>query len=279
MFRKCMRNYYRNLKFIFTVLGVMFLAFLIGICFFAKKTGADFTAMSEQLAHIWQCTDFAIFGVEGGFEQVLENYSGFFGGVAEALMEEFVNLLAGIALFIGIQLAGIFSANMTVFLFGRYGISHANIFRVLLEQLSRSLLILIVWLLITAAFMHISSDAGMVLVCLYPLWYCFVALLSAWMTAGKSRRPRWKEYVSVRNMLVLFSANLLQKLISLVLGVLTFYIFDSLVAVVVCVSILIVVSATTNLNAYSMLYEGGLLQKAPEETASSPSKPEAVPEN
>ena len=254
MFKVCMKNYYKNLRYVFTVLGVMYLALLIGACFFFKKIGADITAMAQQISEVTANTDFSIFGVTGGFETVLENYGNYLESVLLDLFNGFAGIIAAICIFILIQLIGVYISNLVVFLFGRRDIKKDGILKICAEQLCRSVAICLVWAIIILTMTMIDATVGMILLAFYPLLYCFVALLSAWLTAGKGQRPRWADYVTFKNMLLLLASNLMQILATSLAAVIGFCIFDWLVALVIAAAFVVLTTATTNLNAYAFLY-------------------------
>lgn len=52
MFGKCLRNYLFNLKYVFSILGVLFLAFLIGSMVFVNGAKASINNMTEQIKAI-----------------------------------------------------------------------------------------------------------------------------------------------------------------------------------------------------------------------------------
>ena len=254
MFGICMKNYFKNLKYVFTVLGIMFLAFLIGVCFFFKKTGSDISLMTSRISEAAAGTNFAIFGAEGGIETVLENYGSFIGLVLESFAESIGAILISIGIFTLIQLLGIYISNIVVFLFERFDISKTNIFRVCLEQLCRSVAICLIWVIILLVMTQVNETVGLILLLCYPLGYCFVALMSSWLTAAKDKRPAWTEYVTFKNILLLLASNLLQIVATAVIAFLAFNIFDGLVAAVILIAMIIIATATTNLNAYAFLY-------------------------
>ena len=254
MFGICMKNYFKNMKYVFTVLGIMFLAFLIGICFFVRKTGSDISMLTSRVSETAAGTNFAIFGAEGGLESVLENYGNFFGVILESFSEGIGAILLSIGIYTLIQLLGIYISNIVVFLFERYDISKTNIFRVCLEQLCRSVAICLLWAIIILVMTKVDETVGLILVLLYPLGYCFVALMSSWLTAQKDKRPAWTKYVTFKNILILLASNILQIIATAVIACLAFYIFDGLVAVVILIALIIITTATTNLNAYAFLY-------------------------
>lgn len=252
MFKICMKNYFRSLKYVFVVLGIMFLAFLIGATFFMKKTSADFSYMIEQISQAAQSTGAA--NVGAGFFETLGNCGELVLSVLGSILEELLNVVAGVVLFFGIQYIGIYIANVVVFLFERYDINHDNIFKICLEQLCRSILLFCVFAIISSVFIWVDSTVGLILLCLYPIAYCFVALLSAWLTAGKKKRPKWTESVTFKNMLLLLVSNILQILFSIAIAILAFYVLDVVAAIVVVIALLVIAMATTNLNAYAFIY-------------------------
>lgn len=252
MFKICMKNYFRSLKYVFVVLGIMFIAFLVGASFFFKKTGADFTFLTEQISQAAQSMGAANAGA--GFFEALGNCGDFLITVLAGIAQHIVNVVASVFVFLFIQYVGILVGNIVVFLFERYDINHDNIFKICLEQLCRSILLFFVFAIISAVFVWVDPTAGLVLLCLYPIAYCFVALLSAWLTAGKAKRPKWTESVTFGNMILLLISNILQILITMAVAVLAFYVFDVLAAVIIAVALLVIAMATTNLNAYAFIY-------------------------
>lgn len=277
MFKTCMKNYFHNLKYIFTVLGVMFLAFMTGVSAFFRQTGLSLSTLSENISEAVKSTDFSLFGVEGGFFQVLANYGGFTLEFLGSILAGVAGIALAVLFFFLIQAVGVYVSNLIVILYERYDIHHDNVFKVILEQLCRSILILIFLILIFLLAVYVAPTVGMVLLVLYPLLYCFVALLSAWLTAGKTCRKKWKDFVTFRHMLALFASNVLQILITFAVGSLSLSLFNSLVGIPVCVALFVLAASTTNLNAYAMLYgskKGNAASAAaaadPAETAASP---------
>lgn len=256
MFKACMKNYFHNLKYVFTVLGVMFLAFLTGISCFFRQTGLSLKTLGQELADAAGRTDFSLFGAEGGLEQVLENYGNFLGDVSLSIAEGAAGILLAVLVFCLIQAAGLYLSNLIVLFFERRDIRRDGILRILGEQLARGLLICLILALNLWIALKLNAGAGLVLLGLFPLTYCFVALLSAWLTAGKRSRVPRRNYLTFGNMLVLLLSNLLQLGLTLLLALLALRLFSSAAGAVLCAALVVLAASTANLNAYAMLYTG-----------------------
>lgn len=257
MFKTCMKTYFGNLKYVFTVLGILFIFILIGVSTFVKASGSSMEAIAMEIGDATKAVDLNVLGTKGGFLILLGALKTYFYEIVAEVMTAIITLVTNVITMIGTILLGIFIANITVILFGRYDINHDNIFKVILEQLFRYLCILFCIFVILLLGYLFGFKIALILLALYPIGYCFIALFSAWVTCGKNNRTKWGETVTFKNMMLLLASNLLEIIMTVAIGLIAFYLFDMIVAAVIAIGLAVLVTATTNLNAYAFIYQKG----------------------
>jgi len=286
MFKICLKNYVSNLKYLFAAMGIMFIMVVIGVQVTVNKSTATLDSMSVSIKETTDNTDLSITTlvndlkttvkttvenltikniIEGETLTIVKtavqkviidavlrfvNYVDLIVAyVQEAVIGVVMAIIVGLALMIG----GIFLSGWLVTVFARYDISKDNIGRILYEQFIRGLFIL-AWIVITIGVFYLKKEIGIVLAVLYPLAYCFLALLSSWITAAKDRKPVYAEYVTFKNMIILLGCNVIQLLISAAIGVIIYFIGGIVIAALFGLALAVLATSNANLNAYSMLF-------------------------
>lgn len=256
MFKLCMKNYFKNLKYVLLVLGIMFIAYLMGTSFFFKTASNNIQDFAAQISAITKNTDFNLFGVKGGFFQVITNYAEFLKEILGNLLGAAIKLLMSLLAFILIQVIGVWIADMVSFFIGRHNVNHDNVLKVIMEQLFRAFCMIIVLALVFVVMFKVNIYVGLVLLALGILWHPFVSLFCAWFTAGKDERPKWSQCVRFSNMMWLLLSNVVQIIITIAIIAILFTVLDALPAIVVSIAFLEILSVSRNLNAYTMVYNG-----------------------
>ncbi len=287
MFKICMKNYFANLKYVFVALGVMYLALIIGAQTTVNKSIREVKQMVASIEETTESSELSLGrigdSITGTFNAVKHNispevlsgeeqpvvvnetigesiigvissYTAYFGQVVTYVAECVAGIIVAVILFAVIQILGVFAGTTLVTMFGRYDMHPDNIFRIILEQMAR-IVLLGIWVDIIILVCVLNLTAGIIMAALLPLAFCYIVLFSVWLTAGDDRRPQYSSYVTFVNMLLLLACNIVQILISLAIAAVVYLICGAIVAAVFGAAMLILAAANANLNAFALLYQ------------------------
>lgn len=286
MFKLCIKRYFTSLKYVFSVLGVLFLALLIGASVMfgmfsdsvntmvteiettTKDADLSFRRIKDALVYsftgeepedkveilkngktrIWVQET-----VEEAVSGVVENYTEYAVSVGESIAEGVAGILLSIAMFFLIQILGIMCGRGLTNYFCRYEIEHRNIFKIFVARLLHNVVIILSVILVIYCLINVTG-LGIALMLLYPVIYCILALISSYVTLGKGR-PLFKEILSVRNVGALLASSILMLIITGIFVAVIFAISNFIVAMYINAALLIVVSVVVALNADAVVAE------------------------
>ncbi len=275
-----MKNYFHSLRYVFSALGVMFLALMIGISVFISgyrntittmvtdvkeltdSTDLSLTRVTQSIANAFRSQDSGerreLASVDGAEEFVTEsigdaisgtvdNYANYASGIADIIGVTVANLLLFIGLFVLLQVLGVIFAGTLTQYFIRTDIEKRNIFKAFAARLIHCFFVILT-IAIVVVIGYYRNYVGLVLLALYPFFYCFITLFSAYLTSGKGR-PGFKSVVRPRAIFALFAANLVSIAFSILVGAGIFAIGSGIIAVYIAIALFIVSAAVTSLNA------------------------------
>lgn len=280
MFARCIKNYFHSLRYVFSALGVMFLALMIGISILISGYRDTITTMVNDVRELTDSTDLSmtritesfantfkkqdaderreLASIDGTEEFVTEsigdaiagtvdNYANYAVGIAEIIGVTVTNLLLFIGVFALWQVLGVIFAGTLTQYFIRTDIEKRNIFKAFAARFVHCFFVILT-LAIVVLVGYKWNYAGLVLLALYPFFYCFITLFSAYVTSGKGR-PKFRTVVRPRAIFALFAANLVSILFSILIGAVIFAIGSGVIGAYVAVALFIVSAAVTSLNA------------------------------
>lgn len=286
MFRLCLKRFFTSLKYVFSVLGVLFLALLIGASVMISGFTKSVNTMVDEIKTTTQDADlsfdrikdaivYSFTGeepeekvkilengktkvwmeetIEDAVSGVVENYAEYGASVATSIGNCVMGILSAIGLFMLAQILGIMCGRGLTNYFCRYEIEHRNVFKIFVARLLHNITITLSVILVIFCLINVPY-LGLALVILYPVIYCILALISAYTTAGKDR-PLFKKVLSVRNVGALLASSVVMLLITGVFAALIFWISNVIIALYVNAAILIVVSVVVGLNADAIVAE------------------------
>jgi len=181
------------------------------------------------------------------------NYIAYASEIIAYIAAAIAGIIVALLTFVIIQIVGLFISDFTITVYGRYDLSHDNVFKIILEQLVRAGFI-IIWVALSIGMTVLNVYVGLAFFVFYPLVFCYIALFSAWLTTPKEVRPEYSSYVTFKNMLIMLGTNILQLLMSIAITVLIYFICGIIIAVVCGLALLVLAFANANLNAYAFLY-------------------------
>ena len=294
MFGKCLKSYFSNLRYIFVALGVIFLGLLIGGSILIKgyhksvdELSSDISSSTGYEISSEQLSDGIIDNIqdeiEGGgdiksmdldgdnllsgdeIEDFIEE-SVTEAAVGEEMPEESIldkiltkignavkEFLTRILLFLAIQVAALLLAQGLVHFFARSDVEHRNPVHVIWARLFHDVMVIVLVLLIVLAMVNIPR-AGIVLLVLYPVLYCLLALFTANLCAGKDKRLPMKEALHIKNILFLLGMGVVEIILTVIIGFLILECANALIAFYIFMSLIIVMFASLSLNADTLIY-------------------------
>ena len=93
-----------------------------------------------------------------------------------------------------------------------------------------------------------ENKAALIMLCAFPVVYCFISLVIEWIAAGKCR-PAFKDAVSIKNILILLLNDIIVLALAAAVGLLLVYIAGVLVGIFGVIAILIIGMASVTINA------------------------------
>ena len=282
-----MKNYLRDFKYVFSILGILFLALIISSSSLVTGTKNRINYMTNEIKTITNDTDLtferirnalidegkeispeeAVTDIKNGKagEKVREtfgealagtvsNYANYAGEILRVIGTTVAGLLIIVIRFVILLAVGILLSHDIPFFFARYEINDRNFFRVLLELVLRNLMVLASFLIVALAAWKLPPVVGIILLALYPLLYCFLSMLATWITAGKNR-PAFKQFVSFKNVLILFGVDLIEILITALIAGLVVLVSNWFIGIIVGLALLILAALCVTLNSTAYMFE------------------------
>ena len=266
MFKEAMKTYWKNMKYVLTVLGILFVTLLIGLTIFFNSAGVSVQQVRDEITAYAGENDFsgdriseAITGesnekIGDAIAGTIVTYANMAGVIAKSLGVGLLKIIGAIILFLVIEVIGIWLCHDIIFILARYNREKDNILEVWFELYVKNVLVLISAGIIAYIFSFEKIQiVGIVLACAYPLIYCFISLLSEWIAAGRER-PKFTKVVTFKNTLILFAENLVVILISIAIAIACFYLFGLLVSFYVVLTLLILTAVSISLNAQAFIF-------------------------
>ena len=97
MFKVCLKNYLHGLRYVFTVIGTIFIGIILGISVMTSTISGSVITMIDEVKVSTENTDFTLSPVSEsdsvlvGISEVIGNYLGY----AESLFQSAVDMIAG----------------------------------------------------------------------------------------------------------------------------------------------------------------------------------------
>ena len=285
MFKACMKTYWKNIKYVFSILGILFLTILLTGSVLVTGTGKRIQYMTDEIKTVTNDTDLTFNRIRdslidetkeispeealddiknGNTEQraketfgealagTVSNYANYAGEILAIIGTTLIGLLIVFIVAVGVFVLGIFASHDIVFFFARYDIKNRNFFKVWLELVLKDLIILASFLIVLFCAIKIPV-AGVIMLALYPLLFCYLSMLSTWLTAGENR-PSYKEFVTFKNVMILFGSDIVIILISVLVAGLMVLITNWFVGIIIGIALLIMTALTVSLNASAYIF-------------------------
>lgn len=264
MIKESLKTYFKNMRYLIVVLGILFVIVLACTSIFAKGTIDSVSDVVSQIMNYLGANSlsFAPVGeaVKGGgsffkaLGEVLANYSGFFGTVISGVSFGIVGIASTLIIALVLFLIGLFICHDIVFIMARYNKESRNIIEAWFELFVRNVLVTLNLLLIVYCFYKSSLYyAGIILLILFPISYCFLSLLGEWLAVG-SGRPPFTKVITIKNVALLFLENLISIILSVILSVIVFFLFGGLMGFFVGMALMILGLVSVSLNAQAFLF-------------------------
>ena len=264
MIKESMKTYWKNMRYLIMVLGILFVTLLISTSVFARGTMETINAVATEVSGYIESNNlsFATIGPaleKGGnffneLGRILGNFAGLAGTFIAGVGVGIIRIIgAGIA-FVVIFIIGIFVSHDIVFIMARYNKENRGIMEAWFEIYVKDILI-ILYILVVVYFLSVPflQIPGLVLSALFPVSYCFLSLLGEWLAVGKGR-PKFTSVITAKNVLILFVENIIAMLISGVLGVIVCLLMGAIVGIFVGLALTILAAVSVSLNAQAFLF-------------------------
>lgn len=254
MFKVCLKNYLHGLRYVFTVIGTIFIGIILGISVMTSTISGSVITMIDEVKVSTENTDFTLSPVSEsdsvlvGISEVIGNYLGY----AESLFQSAVDMIAGfidaIIYFLIFLLSGILLGYFLVDIFMLRDVEKKGIFKVILMSVFHTALILLFVGLIVLLVKLLGAYAFLGLI-LFPFFHSAFMLLSAFILSGYGK-VKLSQVMKPGNIFIMALANLLEFVISFVIALLVGFISQSAVLfVVVFISLTVVTVAVLSSNA------------------------------
>ncbi len=264
MIKESITTHLKNMRYLIVVLGILFVIILACISIFAKGTTDSISGVTSQILEYLNENSLSFAPVgdaikEGGsffkaLGEVLGNYSGFFGTIVSGVSFGLVGVAGTVIVALILLLVGLFISHDIIFVMARYNKESRNIIEAWFEIFVRNVLVLLNLLLIVYCFyMKSLYYAGVVLLILFPVSYCFLSLLGEWLAAG-SERPRFSDVITLKNVALLFLENLISIILSIILSAIIFFLFGGIIGFFVGMALMILGLVSVSLNAQAFLF-------------------------
>lgn len=286
MYIKCLKNYGHALRYVFFIMGILFMMLLIGISVFRKNTSDSFNSMVTNISDITGNTDLSFnvvwdaitesfaesdknemakdISVEGAydksndlvsdaFSKVIDNYTNYASEIAVQIGIFVETIFISFVIIICLQIFGlIVGENVTAILVGRAVLQKrsSGVMGKLLNRVCGWIYKIAVILIIVIS-LSIVPLGGIILILLYPLINCFMSLLSCYITYGKGR-PKFKQVCSIKNIFILFFADLTTIILAIVIALIVFKFISFMAAFYIMISLFAVTAASNRINAYTI---------------------------
>lgn len=289
MYKKCLKTYGYMLRYVFFMLGILFLAILMGGAVAVKNSKAAVTTMAENISTITKNSDLSFDGVrdaimqelgvltpdehveeirenglseatgnffEEALSKTLDNYTEYAGEVSEEITGAVMKILLNLMIVVVAQvIALIIGENVVAILAGRDLLkkSAVGIMGTIANRVCRWIYKLVVFGLI-ALMLSIVPVVGILLIVCYPLLSCFLAILSRYYIAMKGKRS-FSEVVNAKNVFTLFAADVTCIAFAVVIALIVMMIIGGLAAFYILISLLAITNVAVRLNAYRFAEE------------------------
>ncbi len=261
MIKASLKTYWKNMRFLIMILGILFITLLVGTTLLVNGASESISTIGKELGNYISENSLSFepighaFQGKGNFFDALGSVTGNYVGYVLTFISNLgigvLKLARDILIFVVLLLIGIVVSHDVVFMLARNKAKRGAV-EAIFEIFVRNVFMILYFVLIGYFFyVPFLKIVGTVFLCVYPIAFCFLTLLAEWLVAGKDR-PGFTSVVTIKNILVLFVENVIVLLISTVLGVLMYILFGALIGFFLDLAILILgnVSVTLNGQAY-----------------------------
>lgn len=284
MYTKGLKTYKFTLRYVFFVLGVMFLAFLMGGSIAFKNSKKAIVTMAENVSAITNNSDLSFDGVrdaiinslndtsaddhvssikengvsgaadsfiEDALVDVIDNYTEYAEEVSLEIGAAVLKIFQSLMIFVVIQVVVLIIAeNAVAILAGRELLRNSvkGIRITVANRLCRWVYKLLIFGMI-AFTLGKAPVIGILLIVCYPLLSCYLAMVSRYYLAVKDK-SKFREVVNFKTVFTLFAVDLTCIVFSIVIALLALMIIGGLAAFYVLLSLFVITNVSVRLNAY-----------------------------
>lgn len=283
MYLKCLKTYRYLLRYVFFIMGILFLAVLIGGHLFIENGKKAVNEMADNIAEITENADLsfdaisdAIIGslddltsdeqidaiVDKGLsgasedfigkavDKVIGNYEKYAEDVSNEIGIAVTKIMAGTMIIIVLQIiAIIIGENAVAILAGKDVLNKTvGLKGNLLNRVCRFAYKL-VSVLVILLMLNIVPIIGVLLILAYPYISCYLAVLSRYYLTTKDK-TNFSKIVNKKNVWVLFLADLTCIVISFVVSLIVLGLISGFASLYIFVSLIAITNVSVRLNAY-----------------------------
>lgn len=284
-----MKRYFASFKHIPGVLGVLFLALLIGGSVLFSGTANALNTMTSEIqfttgqadlstTRIWdaiknslaedvttgeydqdgnklvsteEATNVVNQSIEDALSETVDNYADYVTKVSESVGNAVGTILLMILAFVAIQIISWIVGKWYVLANEKADFARQgeHTFK---GWLLHNGLIVVVFIIVIAGFC-INETVGVIILCLYPLLYCIASLMSSNLAFDKKDRLSMKEALRVKNVLCLLGTNILQIILTVILAVIAVSVANLVIGIYLVITLFIIALATTTINSDAII--------------------------
>lgn len=264
MIKASVKTYWKNMRFLIMILGILFIFLLVGLTLLANGAAESVSTIGKELGNYIAENSLSFepigqaFQGEGHFFEALGTVAGNYAGYALTFVTNLgigvLKIAGDVVIFVILFLLGIVVCHDVVFVLARNKEKRGAI-EAIFELFVRNVFVIFYFLLVGYFFyVPFLKVVGIVFLCAYPIAFCFLTLLAEWLVAGRER-PQFTGVVTIKNIFLLFLENVIVLLISAVIGVLMYIFFGALIGFFLELALLILGNVSVALNGQAYVFD------------------------